>query len=678
MSQSKAQITSPLGTVNITGGINASGVVTSTSFIGDGTSLTGVALTGNINTTGIITAGSYSGDGSNLDGVGIGTEDSINTTGIITASKFSGDGSLLTGIGGPLTPLVYSPGIGETNVGFNTSIVLTFNKPIVASAGTITLRENAADGTIVESFTVTTSDRLTINGAQLTIDPTDDVGAGKTFYVVLPAGAYDDTYGIDSSEAITNYYYESRNVTNEVFYWGPGGYGTGLDDNITRSSPTQVPGTNWDSGKKSIGKNDYETHLLKRDGTLWGWGDNGNGTLGVNDTQKRSSPTQIPGTEWSQITGGYTHSGCLKSDGTLWTWGENSQGNLGHNDRIAYSSPRQVPGTQWAAVAGGRRGFIGTKTDGTLWSWGQSSYGENGYGLSSTGASRSSPVQIPGTEWTTDFNKISFSYHDAKCFKTDGTLWVWGRNNYGKLGLNNTVQRSSPVQLPGTQWSHLALDYQSSGAIKTDGTLWMWGSNSTYGRLGNNQVNTAYSSPIQIPGTAWDGISLGRNAAALATKTDGTLWAWGGNVYGSLGDNSVVQRSSPTQIPGTNWDRIAAAQNVTHTSYATKTDGTLWAWGRNNYGQLGRNNKAEYSSPVQIPGTSWAGIKAGYRYVVARKTDNTIWAWGLNENGELGVNDILYYSSPTQVPGTQWGKADTTDTQGLGAGQYMTWCLQQP
>ena len=572
MSQSKAQITSPLGTVNITGGINASGVITSTSFIGDGISLTGVALTGNINTTGIITAGSYSGDGSNLDGVGIGTEDSINTTGIITASKFSGDGSLLTGIGGPLTPLVYSPGIGETNVGFDTSIVLTFNKPIVASAGTITLRENAADGTIVESFTVTTSDRLTINGAQLTIDPTSDVGAGKTFYVVLPAGAYEDTYSIDSSEAITNYYYESRDVTNEVFYWGPGGYGTGLDDNITRSSPTQIPGTQWDSGKKSIGKNDYETHLLKRDGTLWGWGDNGNGTLGVNDTQKRSSPTQIPGTEWSQITGGYNHSGCLKSDGTLWTWGENSQGELGHNDRVNTSSPRQVPGTQWAAASGGRRGFIATKTDGTLWSWGQSLYGEGGYGLStSPTAARSSPVQLPGTEWTTDFNKMHLGYQNVKIFKTDGTLWTWGRNNYGMLGMNNKVQYSSPVQLPGTQWSiiNVGSNSYSGGIINTSGELYTFGYHSA-GRLGLNDGNTSSSSPRQVPGTQWTSISFMYDTTH-ATKSDGTAWTWGNRTHGAMGDNqTTTERSSPIQIPGTSWiGPIVGFRNTSNTAGVT-------------------------------------------------------------------------------------------------------------
>ena len=565
MSQSKAQITSPLGTVNITGGINASGVVTSTSFTGDGTSLTGVALTGNINTTGIITAGSYSGDGSNLDGVGIGTEDSINTTGIITAGKFSGDGSLLTNIGGPLTPLVYSPGIGETSVGIDTSIVLTFNKPIAAGTGTITLRENAADGTIVESFIVTTSDRLTINGAQLTIDPTSNVGAGKTFYVVLPAGAYEDAYSIDSSEAITNYYYESINVTNEPFYWGPGGYGTGLDDIITRSSPTQIPGTQWDSGKKSIGKNDYETHLLKRDGTLWGWGDNGNGTLGVNDTQKRSSPTQIPGTEWSQITGGYTHSGCLKSDGTLWTWGENSQGQLGHNDKVNTSSPRQVPGTQWAAASGGRRGFIATKTDGTLWSWGQSSYGEMGYGLSAAGAHRSSPVQLPGTEWTTDFDKMHLGYHNVKIFKTDGTLWVWGRNGYGMLGMNNTVQYSSPVQLSGTQWSiiNAGSNSYSGGFINSSGELYTCGYHGS-GRLGLNNDNTPYSSPRQIPGTQWTSVSFSYNTGH-ATKSDGTAWSWGENGFGSLGNNERTDRSSPIQISGTDWiGPIYGFRNGTH------------------------------------------------------------------------------------------------------------------
>jgi hypothetical protein len=126
MSQSKAQLTNPLGTVNITDGVNVTGVITATTFIGDGTALTGIALTGNINTSGIITASEFYGYGGDLDNVGLGTEDSINTTGIITAAAFYGDGSGLTGIGGDLTPLTFTPSNGSIDVGLTTNISILF------------------------------------------------------------------------------------------------------------------------------------------------------------------------------------------------------------------------------------------------------------------------------------------------------------------------------------------------------------------------------------------------------------------------------------------------------------------------------------------------------------------------------------------------------------------------
>ena len=270
---------------------------------------------------------------------------------------------------------------------------------------------------------------------------------------------------------------------------------------------------------------------------------------------------------------------------------------------------------------------------------------------------RSSPHQVPGTAWTTDSDKFSGgTYNNAvvACMKTDGTLWMWGDGTYGQLAQNPPVSRSSPIQVPGTQWTHIKSGLNTL-ALKSDGTLWTWGYDNN-GALGQNTNTVHQSSPVQIPGTAWDDISIGRNAAALATKTDGTLWAWGGNSYGNLGDNTILFKSSPTQIPGTQWDRISAAQNVSYISYATKTDGTLWAWGYNLNGALGQNDTTERSSPVQISGTSWEGIKSGYRYMVARKSDNTLWAWGYNDNGELGQNSEIYYSSPVQVPGTTWGQ----------------------
>ena len=137
--------------------------------------------------------------------------------------------------------------------------------------------------------------------------------------------------------------------------------------------------------------------------------------------------------------------------------------------------------------------------------------------------------------------------------------------------------------------------------------LFAWGLNGN-GQLGQSNL-TSCSSPIQIPGTTWSSISSG-NQHSLATKTDGTLWSWGYNLYGQLGQNNTTQFNSPVQIPGTTWNFVGLGKDDTF-SLATKTDGTLWSWGRNQWGQLGQSNRTYYSSPVQIPGTFWNSISNG-------------------------------------------------------------------
>ena len=184
------------------------------------------------------------------------------------------------------------------------------------------------------------------------------------------------------------------------------------------------------------------------------------------------------------------------------------------------------------------------------------------------------------------------------------------------MGDGTVVNKSSPIQIPGTTWNDIAaLGY--SLARQTDGTLWSWGINQ-YGQLGDGTV-ISKSSPVQIPGTTWNDIAAG-TGFSLARKTDGTLWSWGVNVYGTLGDGTVVWKSSPVQIPGTTWNDIAAAVSgdITY-ALARKIDGTLWAWGDNSNGQLGDGTVINKSSPVQIPGTNWNDIAAGYAHALARK-----------------------------------------------------------
>jgi len=288
-----------------------------------------------------------------------------------------------------------------------------------------------------------------------------------------------------------------------------------------------------------------------------------------------------------------------------------------------------------------------------LWVWG---YNNNGQlGLNST-VDYSSPVQLPGS-W--DKGAIGNSQTDHIQFlKTDGTLWTWGYNAVGQLGQGNTTTISSPTQVgSGTDWASTVAGSNSTFAIKTDGTLWSWGYN-VKGQLGLNTggIGTNVNSPSQIPGTTWSKVSSLGSMSSGAIKTDGTLWTWGnGQDYGSLGHDNTTNYSSPVQVGSdTTWSYIAGGAGGAR---AIKTDGTLWSWGSNTKGQLGQNNQTNYSSPKQVgSGTDWSKVSAGRYNTIAIKTDGTLWEWGDNEKGSLGQNNLTQYSSPVQVPGTSWEK----------------------
>tara|TARA_B100000427_G_C15443764_1_gene566371 strand:- start:47 stop:1201 length:1155 start_codon:yes stop_codon:yes gene_type:complete len=237
-----------------------------------------------------------------------------------------------------------------------------------------------------------------------------------------------------------------------------------------------------------------------------------------------------------------------------------------------------------------------------------------------------------------------------------GTLYGWGYNAYGELGQNNRTAYSSPVQVPGTTWSITENGDPKYGlgiasGIKSDGTMWIAGEN-PQGQLAQNN-RTKYSSPVQIgSGTDWKNTGVHKTGSCtFGTKTDGTLWVWGRNDDGELGQNNRIQYSSPVQIPGTNWKYGMGGNDF---AVAIRTDGTLWAMGRSVYGELGQNDRTRLSSPVQIPGTTWSNIYPGRYGTLAMKTDGTLWGWGDNGLGQLGDNSNVKRSSPVQVPGTTW------------------------
>jgi alpha-tubulin suppressor-like RCC1 family protein len=343
---------------------------------------------------------------------------------------------------------------------------------------------------------------------------------------------------------------------------------------------------------------------------LWLWGRGANGGLGLNDTSNRSSPVQVgTNTTWSAntsaIAGGTDMGFAIKTDGTLWSWGSNSYGGLGLNDAVARSSPTQVgASTNWSKIATHGNFSLATKTDGTLWSWGINLNGQLG---TNSVVYRSSPTQVGAdTTWL----KITTGNYNSVAIKTDGTLWAWG--NGQRLPHNNTFSqsRSSPVLIGSyTDWADVAGGANIFLALKTNGTIWSWGNN-YQGALGLNAgQQDARSSPTQVGAdTNWSSIAMGEHVAS-AIKTNGTLWSWGQNESGQLGINSVVYRSSPTQVGAdTTWLKITNS----YSQMAIKTNGTLWTWGKNNFGQLGLNDTANKSSPVQIgTNTNWSNITNG-------------------------------------------------------------------
>ena len=340
-------------------------------------------------------------------------------------------------------------------------------------------------------------------------------------------------------------------------------------------------------------------------GQLWAFGAGQSRLIETNSTDF-SSPVQIgAATTWTQVSGGGYFAVGLQSNGSAFTWGNTAEGALGNNIDTGIGLPYpQLTIPNVSFVNAGRFNTRIIKTTGALFAFGQNSYGALGLGDT---AGRSSPVQVGAlTNWSKVSQLNSFG---ALAIKTDGTLWSWGQNNAGQLGLGNTTNYSSPKAIGSdTDWATLH-NYGRGGrmaaAIKTNGTLWTWGQGGypNEGALGHNNT-TNYSSPKQIPGANWAKIAVAYRGGFTAVKTDGTLWTWGGNSFGQLGLNDVVRRSSPTQVGSlTNWLRPIGGY---YHQACIKTDGTIWTWGRNNYGQLGQNNTTNRSSPVQVGAlTSW-------------------------------------------------------------------------
>jgi alpha-tubulin suppressor-like RCC1 family protein len=237
----------------------------------------------------------------------------------------------------------------------------------------------------------------------------------------------------------------------------------------------------------------------------------------------------------------------------------------------------------------------------------------------------------------------------------NGSLWLWGANDYGQLGDGTNLYKSSPIQIVGTLgWSYVDANGNHTVGIQMDGRAWAWGNNS-YGQLGDNtilnkNIPTLITGAVTLPPDRWDLVKSGYNFS-LGTKVNGTLWSWGINSSGQLGDGTFNHRSSPVVISvtsGNRWASISAGK----THAAALLDGKIFIWGTNAYGELGQNDDDPYNVPMVVnPQTffKWTDVYCGDRYTLALRNDGSVWAWGRNTDGEFGNEDYADTSSPVQV-----------------------------
>ncbi len=336
--------------------------------------------------------------------------------------------------------------------------------------------------------------------------------------------------------------------------------------------------------------------------------------------------------------GGF-HTLVIKRDGSLWSWGDNIDGQLGDGTNIQKNSPVQISVESWKAVSAGAWYSLAIKSDGSLWAWGANNFGQLGDG---TTLPKNQPVRI-GADNT--WKSVHAGKFHSFAIKTDGSLWAWGHNMYGQLGDGTKISKTTPVKI-GTDnnWASASPGTVHSLAIKTDGSLWRWG----YSHHGKDHTYTYAheQSPVRV-GTdnSWK-TAQAAETHNVALKTDGTIWSWGENYNKILGSNSN-RKPEPTiiNLPGP-WKAI---NTTVFTVVAVKTDGSLWGWGYNGYGQIGNGTNEGDFLPVQIGSATWADAQPGYRHILAEKNNNIYAAWGSNDYGQYGAGNDISSNTPVKI-----------------------------
>ena len=556
-----------------------------------------------------------------------------------------------------------------------------------------------------------------------------------------------------------------------LYCWGANADGQlGLNQTSSHEPPSRVTTAGWSSPVTQIHSLQYASFAVLEDGSLWAWGQNHRGQLGLGLFSPWSTPRRVNSSRWEHggsqagisVLSGFSYHACvIPRDGSLWCWGDGYPGKLGIGSFIWASSPVQVQPGVWGSLHGEARlvdvacgggHTCALQNSGTVWCWGQIGEGQLGLG-DSLAVNQLRPVIVPGAPegvvsleagfrhtcaltvtgavwcWGDTLRQthsgdssLAWSFvprevpmgalagaavssiragNGFTCLTTvHGVVWCWGAGSSGQLGIGGTSMAEEPVRalLPGAvlgnaglaavqasavtqRMRSVSVGGQFSCGVLDDGSMWCWGSGGP-GLLGVYPEPDDPRVPVQVRVPAWKDRGVGAMQVevgfyhACGVMTDATLWCWGQNEYGQLGVGSFDDKAVPVQVEADRWGSGYDLIGVTHISLqfhgtcALLEDGTVWCWGRGDRGRLGIGSTSNQSLPQQVLPGAWGSgssiptvtcMAVTEQSGVALLEDGTVWTWGNNWSGQLGVGTSPSTSTtPIQVNEGAWGN-ETTD-----------------
>jgi cysteine-rich repeat protein len=496
--------------------------------------------------------------------------------------------------------------------------------------------------------------------SQQTFFPTSNSASGgllefpATFALVLPPSRSGvitvDIEGIDaqsqtiaSGTATSTLHVSGR--TNIFIALDPGGFTCGdgiLDQGESCDDGNKVNGDGCDSacrteagGLSPGGDGGTSSHLDARP----------NGDGGVQDVvtilDAGNEPTvPLSGSAFISLAASNGFSCGARHDGSLYCWGDNSEKQLGiAQAKSPILTPGQLAGNRWLSTTTGQFHACAVDSSNVVTCWGRADSGQLG-----KVASNGQIVQVTDSDWAT----VSAGAYHTCAKKLDNSLWCWGQNFSGQLGLG--LSAPTEVDAPSKvsddlTWAVLSVGSGHACATKRDGTLWCWGSNSN-GQIGLGTTVTAFS-PTQVAGSGFISVSAGASHTC-AVHADGTLACWGLNDIGQLGDGTTGQKSVPTPVAATDWALVGAG--ASHTC-AIKIDGSLWCWGDNTTGELGDGTMSGHLLPTKVtnPVGPWSEMALGNGHTCASLSAGSLYCWGDNSKGQLGDGTTTTRTKPILI-----------------------------